>query len=54
MEHYATKPMSVDEAVAVLNGSREDFLLFRNDLGEVNLLRRDGDNRFILTVSEAA
>ena len=54
VEHYATKPMSVDEAITALAGSREDFLLFRNDRGDVNLVRRDGDNRFILTVSEAA
>lgn len=54
IERYATKPMSVDEAMAALNDSRDDILLFRNDRGEVNLLRRSDDNRFILTVSEAA
>lgn len=54
VEHYATKPMSVDEAVAALSNSKDDILLFRNERGEVNLLRRRNDNSFTLVVNEAA
>ncbi|MDV2988764.1 MAG: HPF/RaiA family ribosome-associated protein [Dehalogenimonas sp.] len=54
IERYATKPMSVDEAVAALSDSRDDMMLFHNERGQVNLLRRRGDGGFILTLSEAA
>ena len=54
VEKYATKPMSVDEAVAALGDSKDDLLLFRNDRGEVNLLRRRADGGFTIIVSEAA
>ena len=54
VEHYATKPMSVDEAVAALSDSKDDFLLFRNEQGEVNLLRRRSDKNFTLVVNKAA
>ncbi|AKG52739.1 ribosomal subunit interface protein [Dehalogenimonas sp. WBC-2] len=54
IERYATKPMSLDEAMATLAGSNDDLLLFHNERGEVNLLRRQSNGGFKLVVSEAA
>lgn len=54
IERYATKPMSLDEAIAALADSKDDLLLFHNERGEVNLLRRQPDGGFKLVVSEAA
>jgi len=53
-EVYIAKPMTLPEALASINETKDDFLLFRNDKGGFSLLHREVEGGFKLVEIEAA
>lgn len=54
VERVTASPMTLPEAVANIDETKDDFLLFRNDKGGVSLLHRQVEGGFKLVEIEAA